>query len=154
MLGSRVLFLAASTAVISAAAASAQDPSVAVPGARYLLRVRAADTTKQAAMHIAITGGVFGSLGASKGSIGSVSLHGDGGTGTGMVVGSLLPNAGKLTFSSDHPDVPLELIVTALDDARTLSVSARGATTRVSARGTTVSVMYSPLSGIGVEARP
>jgi hypothetical protein len=141
---SRAFFLAASMVAISTAPAIAQDPSVAVRGAQYLIRVRVTDTTKQATMHIAIAGRAFGSLGASKGSVGSVSLRGDGGTGTGTVVGSLLPQPGQLTFSSDKAGVALELIVTAVDGARTPMLSARG---------TTVSVTYSAAGGIGVEAR-
>jgi hypothetical protein len=142
---SRAFLVAAAMVAISTAAAIAQNPSVAVPGAQYLIRVRAADTTKQAEMRIAITGGAFGSLGATNESVGSVSLRGSAGTGTGTVVGSLLPKPGQITFSSDTPDVALELIVTALDGARRPMLSARG---------TTVCVTYSAAGGVGVQARP
>ena len=130
---------------IFATGALAQDRNVATHGAEYLLRVRAADTTKQAAMHIAISGGLFGSLGASKASPGSVRLGEGGGTGTGTVIGSLLKRPGRLTFSSDAVGIELELLITAVSGART---------PRLVALGKSVSVVYSDAGNLSVETRP
>ena len=123
----------------------AQDRSVAVPGAEYLLRVRAADTTKQAEMRITMSGRVLGSLGATKTANGSVSLSGNGGTGTGTVVGSLMASRGRITFSSGLLGDALELVVTPVSGAATL---------RLLAIGKTVSVEYPDGGPIRVESRP
>ena len=129
--------------VVIATAASAQGASTAAPGAEYLLRVRAADTTKQAEMRIAISGDIFASLGATKAANGGVSLGPGGGTGSGTVVGSLMAKPGKITFSSGLTGERLELVVT----------SASGASTpHLVATGRSVSVVYASGGGISVQA--
>lgn len=132
-----LLLLIASTAL-------AQDGSIAVDGAKYLIRVQAVDTTTQATMRIAIKGDLFASLGASKARSGSVHLGPDGGTGTGTVLGSLFERPGRLTFSSDEVGRELELQVTSVTG---------GSIPRLVARGRSVSVVCTEAGVLSVEAR-
>ena len=122
-----------------------QDRRVAVAGAQYILHVRAADTTRQASMHITMTGGLFGSLGTQMPYPGSVSLGSGGGTATGTLVGSLMAKPGRVTFSSDVSGMELELLVTAASGA---------STPRLGARGVSVSVVYVDPGILRVETRP
>ena len=126
--------------------ASAQDPRLAAEGATFLLRVRAADTTKQAVMTITMDGRVFGSLGAVRGSSYSgVSLGPSGGSGRGTVHGSLLPQPGRLTFECSATDPELELTITRVADATKPVLVARG---RV------VAVVYSGEGELSVVSKP
>src|SRR5512140_1503546 len=120
--------------LIAATTVFGQDQNIAAAGTKYLIRVRAADTTKQATMRIAIDGHLFGSLGASRVKpYGGVTLAPEGSSGYGTVVGSLFARPGRITFSSNRTGPELELVVTAASGAPT---------PRLVARGTTVSVDY------------
>jgi hypothetical protein len=132
--------------LLVSSAAFAQDRSIAAAETKYLLRVQSADTSKQAKMHIAWSGDLFGSLGGSKERPGSVSLGpGSAGTGTGTVLGSLFARPGRMTFSSDAGGSALEVTITAVSGAPT---------PRLVARGTSVSVVYSKAGLLSVETNP
>ena len=129
-----------------ASVATAQEGPAPTDGARFLLWVRAADTTKQASMSIAIAGTTFGSLGASPEFPGTVELGpGNQGKGSGNILGSLWERPGSVTFTSDVAGVDLDLRITNVDKPTKL---------KLGARGRTVVVTYSDRDGISVASRP
>lgn len=125
--------------------ASAQDRRMATEGEEFVLRVRAADTTKQAVMTIAFFGRIYGSLGGVPGTYTEVKVGPSGGTGKGAVLGSLLRQPGRLTFESSAGDPELELTV-----ART----AEAAKPILVARGRLVAVAYSSDGELSVGSKP
>ena len=131
--------------VLVASVASAQDRRLPEEGSEFLLRVRSVDTTKQASMTIGYAGRIFGSLGAVKGTYGMVQLGPDSGTGEGTVVGSLLPNPGRLTFQSVSAGPELELTIARVADASTPVLRARGRF---------VAVSYSSEGELSVTSKP
>jgi len=131
--------------LLLATSAVAQGRQPAVADEPFMVRVRAADSSRQASMHIAIRGQLFTTLGVDKPYPGSLHLEGGGGTATGTIVGELSQRPGQLTFASDVAGVELEIVVKS---------RSRAATPRYVARGKTVRVVRSEAGVLSVESLP
>ena len=131
--------------LLLATSAVAQGRQPAAADEPFIVRVRAADSTRQASMRITIRGQIYKSFAVDKPYPGSLHLEGRGGTATGTIVGELSQHPGQLTFASDVAGVELEIVVKSQSGA---------ATPRYVARGKTVRVVRSETGVLSVESIP
>lgn len=106
--------------------------------------IRSADPSQHVTMRVSIKGQLSQKLGVANGEVGSLSLNGNAGLATGVIVAELATEPGALTFSSGLTGPDLEIKIWPASGAPTPRLWARGRTVRV--------VRDSSTGGLRVEA--